>query len=329
MKSRDIAAERSSASSSARVYRKHPLFGRYLHWSNFVVMAALLWTAGLLLSGTPELPYSHWFPPGFYAALHLDGRNTEGRVWHVLFSLILIGIALLYVVYLAGTGAWRRLLPTRESWRDAWLVVLSELGVRKHQPTELKYNGAQRIAYTAALLLIAGEILTGVPILWPDGFGWLGRALGGPDAIRAEHFGLMLALIVFIVVHLVQVARAGWNNFRAMLTGTEIVVVGAGEGVEKALPEPDRLSSESPTSAVNAEVSRASRRALMYAGAVAVAILAFVGWAHTQSLNQGEPTWLRWAEDRDAGNAGAPAPEHTQPKAPAAEGARTSHGDSR
>jgi len=31
--------------------------------------------------------------------------------------------------------------------------------------------------------------------------------------------------VLFFVVHVVQVARAGWNNFRAMVTGYEIVTV--------------------------------------------------------------------------------------------------------
>jgi hypothetical protein len=33
---------------------------------------------------------------------------------------------------------------------------------------------------------------------------------------------MTIGLIVFIAVHLLQVARAGWNNFRAMVTGYEI-----------------------------------------------------------------------------------------------------------
>ena len=45
----------TTAPPQARIYRKHSLLTRALHWTNFVVMGALLWTALLLLSGTPEL----------------------------------------------------------------------------------------------------------------------------------------------------------------------------------------------------------------------------------------------------------------------------------
>jgi hypothetical protein len=29
--------------------------------------------------------------------------------------------------------------------------------------------------------------------------------------------------VVFFVIHIAQVIRAGWNNFRAMVTGFEVV----------------------------------------------------------------------------------------------------------
>jgi hypothetical protein len=31
--------------------------------------------------------------------------------------------------------------------------------------------------------------------------------------------------VLFFVVHIAQVMRAGWNNFRAMVTGYEVVTV--------------------------------------------------------------------------------------------------------
>ena len=42
-------------------------------------------------------------------------------------------------------------------------------------------------------------------------------------AARFEHFWLMIGYIVFFVVHIAQVIRTGWNNFRAMVTGYEVV----------------------------------------------------------------------------------------------------------
>ncbi len=292
-----------SASSLERLYRKHPLATRILHWANFIVIAVLLWTAFLLLSGTPELPYSHWLSPGFYAALHLDNRNDEGRVWHVLFSFLMIAIGVIYVAYLAGSGRWKAFVPNAASWKDAYLVVLNDLGVRRHTPSHVKYNGAQRIAYTGVVLLGLGEVVTGLPIYLKN---WTGFAnlLGGQDAIRAEHFAFMLGIIVFVVVHLLQVARAGWNNFRSMVTGVEVVPGESGRDrgdratVEQAVPEPELLSEPLPASVAEEAVRAKSRGGALAAAIVAVVTAAFIGFAHQQSVARvGVPTWLDWARD--------------------------------
>ena len=292
-----------SASSLERLYRKHSLATRVLHWANFIVIAVLLWTAFLLLSGTPELPYSHWLSPSFYAALHLDNRNDEGRVWHVLFSFFMIAIGVIYVAYLAASERWRTFVPNAASWKDAYLVVLNDLGLRRHTPSQMKYNGAQRIAYTAIVLLGLGEVVTGLPIYFKN---WTGFAnfLGGQGAIRAEHFAFMLGIIAFIVVHLIQVVRAGWNNFRSMVSGIEVV---PGERdrdrsdrvtVEQAVPEPGLLSKPLPAPAVEATLRVKSRGGALTAAAVAVATAVFIGFAHQQSAARaGVPTWLDWARD--------------------------------
>lgn len=191
--------------SAAQIYHKHSLTTRMLHWTNFVVIAVLMWTALLLLSGTPELSYSYWLSPGFYAALHLDNRNDEGRVWHVLFSFIMIAVGVIYVAYLSVSGRWKTFLPNAASWQDAYLVVLNDLGLRRHVPALQKYNGAQRIAYTGVVLLGVGEVVTGLPIYFKDWTG-IANVLGGQDAIRAEHFAFMLGILAFVAIHLVQVA---------------------------------------------------------------------------------------------------------------------------
>lgn len=290
-----------SASSLKRLYRKHSLATRVLHWANFIVIAVLMWTVLLLLSGTPELPYSHWLSPSFYAALHLDNRNDEGRVWHVLFSFLMIATGVVYVAYLALWGRWKTFVPTAASWKDAYLVILNDLGVRRHAPSQIKYNGAQRIAYAGVTLLGLGEVVTGLPIYFKD---WTGFAnlLGGEDAIRAEHFAFMLGIIAFVVVHLVQVTRAGWNNFRSMITGIEAVPAERDRGgrltVDQAVPQSDLLSEPLPGAVVDGTVRAKSRGGALTAAIVAVAAAVFIGFAHQQSVNRaGVPVWLDWARD--------------------------------
>jgi hypothetical protein len=42
------------------------------------------------------------------------------------------------------------------------------------------------------------------------------------QAARWFHFWLTIAYVGFFLVHVVQVIRAGWNNFRAMIIDYEI-----------------------------------------------------------------------------------------------------------
>jgi hypothetical protein len=69
----------------------------------------------------------------------------------------------------------------------------------------------------------AGSLLTGLAIYKPVSFGWLTALLGGYEWARWEHFWLTVLYVLFFVVHVVQVILAGWNNFRSMIIGYEVV----------------------------------------------------------------------------------------------------------
>jgi thiosulfate reductase cytochrome b subunit len=69
----------------------------------------------------------------------------------------------------------------------------------------------------------AGSLITGLAVYKPVQFAWLARLLGGYPAARFEHFWLAIGYVAFFVVHVGQVVRTGWNNFRAMVTGYEAV----------------------------------------------------------------------------------------------------------
>ena len=42
-------------------------------------------------------------------------------------------------------------------------------------------------------------------------------------AARFEDFLLALGYVLFFLIHIAQVIRAGWNNFRGMVSGYELV----------------------------------------------------------------------------------------------------------
>jgi hypothetical protein len=130
-----------------------------------------------------------------------------------------------FLFYTAVSGEWRYLLPNRNSFREAIQVALHDLHLSKHQPPPRKFNGAQQIAYTSVILMGAGSLLTGLSIYRPVQFAWLTTLLGGYEWARWEHFWLAIGYVLFFLVHIAQVIRAGWNNFRAMVTGYEVVSI--------------------------------------------------------------------------------------------------------
>jgi thiosulfate reductase cytochrome b subunit len=124
------------------------------------------------------------------------------------------------------SGEWRFLLPDHRTFAEAWQVVLHDLGLRKEPLPRRKFNGAQRLAYTGVIAMGAGSLLTGLAIYKPVQLAWLTTLLGGYQAARFEHFLLTLGYVLFFVIHIIQVARAGWNNFRAMVIGVEVAADG-------------------------------------------------------------------------------------------------------
>ena len=127
------------------------------------------------------------------------------------------------MIYTLASGEWRSLLPVPGSFRRAPLVALHDAHIVKRPPPQGKYNDAQRIAYTAVILMGAGSIITGLAIYKPLQVAWLTGLLGGYGWARWEHFWLMVFFVLFFAVHVVQVAFAGWANFRSMITGYDIV----------------------------------------------------------------------------------------------------------
>jgi thiosulfate reductase cytochrome b subunit len=212
------------------ISNKHPLSIRWFHWINFPVLAVMIWS-GLLIYwansiyrvGAGSHTLIHFFPEGFYNRLHVPFRLAEGMAWHFTFMWLFALNGLLYVLYTVFSGEWRYLLPDRRSLKDAWCVVLHDLHLRKALPAQRKYNGAQRIAYTLVVLMGAGSLVTGLAICKPTQLSWLAHTLGGYEWARWEHFWLTMGYVGFFLIHIMQVIRAGWNNFRSMVAGYEFI----------------------------------------------------------------------------------------------------------
>ena len=214
-----------------RLEAKHPRAIRWFHWINFPLISIMIWSGTLIYwsndvyrIGLGSFTLFHFFPDWFYNLTGIDHRLAEGMAWHFVFMWLFAVNGAAYVIYTIVSGEWRYLVPNARSFREAVQVTLYDLHLSKTQPPPRKFNGAQQIAYTAIILMGLGSLLTGVAIWKSVQFGWLTALLGGYDAARVEHFLLTVGYCGFFVVHIAQVIRAGWNNLRSMITGSEVVV---------------------------------------------------------------------------------------------------------
>jgi thiosulfate reductase cytochrome b subunit len=238
----EVAEEQETmrpAAPTIRLERKHPLAIRWMHWVNFPVLFTMIWSGLLIYWNDSDNAYQHphavyrvgvgsltlvrLFPPWFWKTINAPYRVTEGLGYHFFFMWLFAINGILYVSYLLISGEWRVLVPERTSIRDAIQVTLVDLHLRKGLPPQGKYNGAQRIAYTAVILMGLGSLVTGLSIYKPTQVHWITTLLGGYEMARWEHFWLTMGFCGFFAVHVVQVVLAGWNNFRSMVSGYEIV----------------------------------------------------------------------------------------------------------
>lgn len=203
-----------------KLVKKHPLAIRWFHWINFPLLALMIWSGILIYWANPK--YGLTVDQTTWRKLHVNNRLAEGMALHFFFMWFFAINGVLYVLYTAISGEWRALVPNRNSFREAIHVLLHDLHLRRDPPPERKFNGAQQIAYTGVILMGIGSLLTGLAIYKPVQFEWLSAMFGGYQAARFLHFWLTVGYVAFFFVHVGQVIRTGWNNFRAMIIGYEV-----------------------------------------------------------------------------------------------------------
>ena len=220
--------------------RKHPRAIRWMHWINFPVLFTMIWSGMLIYWNDSVPPYGryahqvyrvgvgHWtlfrfFPDWLYNAIDAPFNVTKGLGYHFFFMWIFAVNGIVYGLFLWLSKEWKFMVPQRQSVREAVQVTLVDLHLSKSGlPPQTKYNGAQRIAYTSVILMGFGSLVTGLAIYKPTQTHWLTTVLGGYETARWLHFLLTLGFCGFFLVHVWQVAMAGWNNFRSMVSGYEL-----------------------------------------------------------------------------------------------------------
>lgn len=199
------------SSNNASFVRVHPPLVRIAHWIN--VLAILL----MVLSGWRIYNASPLFGFKFPNDWTLGGWLGGALQWHFAALWLLVVNGLLYVGYGVFSGHFRRkLLPVtpRAVLRDVGQALRGNLA---HDDLRV-YNAAQRAAYLGAIALGVVLVLSGLAIWKPVQFQELAALMGDYEGARYVHFFAMVALLLFVAVHVVMVALVP-RTLPTMFTG--------------------------------------------------------------------------------------------------------------
>jgi len=209
-------------------HEKHKFINRFTHWVNFPTLGVMVWS-GLLIywaNDIYKIQIGNWvifrfFPNQWYKPLGMNGHLAMGMNWHFAFMWLFMLNGLVYVIYTLITGSWRTFNPGKNAFKHALQVILHDLRIRKTAPPQGKYNAAQQMTY--ALIIIMGilSVLSGWAIYKPVQVSALTALLGGYESARVIHFALTIGYMLFFLVHILQVIKAGWKNFFSMISGIE------------------------------------------------------------------------------------------------------------
>jgi thiosulfate reductase cytochrome b subunit len=228
---------------------KHRRASRWMHWINFPLLAIMIYSGLRIYWADVRDPFGfgvglvgwHWFnflPDYVNESLNLERKLAKGMAFHFTFGWLFVVNGIGYALYTWRSGEWRHLLPDRYSARDSIEVIKHDLFIRnKPLPPQGRYNGAQRWSYTIIVALGGVAALTGFAIYKPTQLNVLTTLFGGYQSARTIHFTVTIVFLAFFVVHLMQVARAGWRNFMSMVTGYEVVERPAAEADAKELTD--------------------------------------------------------------------------------------------
>jgi thiosulfate reductase cytochrome b subunit len=156
---------------------------------------------------------------------------ATARRWHFFLAWIFVANGALYLLAGLASGHFRRDLAPRDrelTPRHLWRSVVDHALLR-HPVGEAarRYNILQKLTYLAVIvLLLPLMVLTGLTMSpgVDAAVPWLVSLFGGRQSARAIHFITANLIVLFVIVHVVEVFLAGaWNEIRSMITGRYVL----------------------------------------------------------------------------------------------------------
>jgi thiosulfate reductase cytochrome b subunit len=149
------------------------------------------------------------------------------RSWHFSMAWLFVLNALVYLLFGLFSGHFRRdLLPTGAELRPRHLLADIWNHIRLRRPrgeAARRYNVLQKLAYVSVVfVLLPVMVLSGLTMspAVTAAMPFLFDIFGGRQSARTIHFLVANLLVLFVIVHIVQVILYGlFNNMRSMITG--------------------------------------------------------------------------------------------------------------
>ncbi len=222
---------------------RHAALVRLTHWSSALCLLALLVTGMEIVVSHPRfywgetgnvltkplfqipIPSSRPSVPTGYRYV-LPDQNGWSRALHFQAAWGLVFAGLLYFLW-GLFGHFRENLfpaPQERSWKTLAASLGSHLRFRR--PTEAEawsYNVLQKLAYLAVIFVLSPLAIWSGLALSPAFVSAVPESvtlLGGQQSARTIHFFVSLSFLLFLLIHVAMVLRAGFaSRMRAMISG--------------------------------------------------------------------------------------------------------------
>ncbi len=238
------APNSASAVPAATTAPRHSALVRVTHWITTLCFFALLvsgfeivlshprfyWgeTGNILTTPLFQLPVpsSRNLVQTGYGYV-LPDQNGWSRYLHFQAAWVAVFTGLLYGLSMLFTGHLRKdLLPRRAdlSWRACSTTIANHLRFARPSEEEAwSYNPLQRLSYLFVIFVLFPLVIwsgLAMSLAFVSAFPLSVTLLGGEQSARTIHFFVSVALLLFLIVHVVMIFLAGFRSrMRAMITG--------------------------------------------------------------------------------------------------------------
>jgi len=236
--------------SGLQIFNAHPM----LYWGQYgadadkpFVSLGAIYDSHHQLKGVTQIGPVKIPTTGFLGASHNEVRGyppwltwpasrnlAAGRRWHFFMAWIFVINGLIYLISSAINGHLKRdLAPTRDQLqpRHIWRNIVDHARLKHPVGEEAKqYNILQKFAYIGVIALMIMMVLTGLTMSpGVDAFApGLVFVFGGRQSARALHWICANLIVLFVIVHVVEVFIAGVaNEVGSMITGRYTIHTGA------------------------------------------------------------------------------------------------------